>query len=128
MGNVLSLYSKKEIEKKLKSCDLGLARGSVALAEPSPLWSVAFDYLVAILRQLLSHCRIIHVGSTAVPGCWAKLILDIIIWPDPGSTFQEESERLVEAGFTAKGEYGIPGRSSFNFYDAEGILDYAHNV
>lgn len=128
MGSVLSLYSKKEIEKKLKSCALGLARGNVALAELFPLWSVAFDCLAAILRQLLPHFRIVHAGSTAVAGCWAKPILDIIIWPDSGSIFQEERERLVETGITAKGEYGIPGRSFLNFYDAEGILDYAHNV
>ena len=54
-----------------------------------------------------------HVGSTAVPGCEAKPIIDIAVSISDEGKVAECVPLLAGLGYTYKGENGIPGRHYF---------------
>jgi GrpB-like predicted nucleotidyltransferase (UPF0157 family) len=101
---------------------LGLSSGSVELAPPDPTWAVAFAAerarLVAAVRPL--PLTLEHVGSTAVPGLPAKPILDLLGGHPPGADPVGYVAACEAAGFTYRGEYGVPGRHYFVRDDAAG--------
>ena len=101
---------------------LGLFSGSVALAPPDPRWTTAFaaarDRLVAAADPL--PLALEHVGSTAVPGLPSKPILDLLGGHPPGADPLAYVAAFEAAGFTHRGEYGIPGRHYFVRDDAAG--------
>ena len=52
------------------------------LVEHKDAWESRYDEMEARLRHVLSECPvkvISHVGSTAIPGIWAKDIVDILV-------------------------------------------------
>jgi GrpB-like predicted nucleotidyltransferase (UPF0157 family) len=59
-----------------------------------------------------------HVGSTAVPGLWAKPVLDIDIIIDNENELAAITKKLQALGYLSKGEQGIPGRFAFRQSDA----------
>jgi len=67
-----------------------------------------------------------HVGSTSIPGCLAKPILDLLVIHSQNLDFQQEAQALEALGFTHKGAYGIEGRNYFNFYNVDKTWDYTH--
>lgn len=119
---------KSRIIKHLSDSGLGLERGTVALVSYNSLWAEAFDFLQAEVAQVVKpfHIDIEHVGSTAIVGCLAKPILDILIVFEAGRDFADETKGLAQLGFLAKGPYGIPGRHYFNFYSDNGSIEYTH--
>ena len=54
-----------------------------------------------------------HVGSTAVPGLWAKPIIDLDVIISSRMRFPEVRDRLAELGYAHRGNLEIPGRESF---------------
>ena len=77
-----------------------------------PSWPSRYRQEAALLREALGDClvEIHHIGSTSVPGLWAKPIIDIL----PVVTAVEEADRrraaLETLGYEYLGEFGIPGR------------------
>ena len=77
-----------------------------------PSWPSRYRREAALLREALGDClvEIHHIGSTSVPGLWAKPIIDIL----PVVTAVEEADRrraaLEALGYEYLGEFGIPGR------------------
>ena len=77
-----------------------------------PSWPSRYRREAALLREALGDClvEIHHIGSTSVPGLWAKPIIDIL----PVVTAVEEADRrraaLDALGYEYLGEFGIPGR------------------
>ena len=77
-----------------------------------PSWPSRYRREAALLREALGDClvEIHHIGSTSVPGLWAKPIIDI----RPVVTAVEEADRrraaLEALGYEYLGEFGIPGR------------------
>ncbi len=59
----------------------------------------------------LSFCTE-HVGSTAIPGCAAKPIVDLVVVVGPPDK-DEAISRLAAAGYVHKGDGGITGRERF---------------
>lgn len=90
----------------LRGTELGVRRGTVELAEPSPRWAQAFDGIVAALEPArpAEALAIEHIGSTSVPGLPAKPILDLAIGQQPGSSPQPLHEWLMSAGHLYRGE------------------------
>ena len=83
-----------------------------------PDWPRQFQREAVAIRAALGELllEIEHVGSTAVPGLEAKLIIDLIAYVP---TFEDGFacvEPLVGLGYEADGEYGIDGRHSFRRY------------
>lgn len=56
--------------------------------------------------------RISHIGSTAVPGLWAKPIVDILLEAAPGAEWAPMKRSLLENGYLCMSQSA--GRISFN--------------
>lgn len=62
-----------------------------------------------------------HIGSTAIPGIFAKPIIDILVVVDSLATIEAKSSAMCELGYEALGEHGIVGRRYFRKNSANGI-------
>jgi GrpB-like predicted nucleotidyltransferase (UPF0157 family) len=78
-------------------------------------WKVEFEELKRGFLKTLDGLKldIQHVGSTAIPGVFAKPILDIDIIIDNKMLLDKISARLEEIGYINKGEQGVSGRFAF---------------
>lgn len=81
----------------------------------NPQWKTNFEQLQQILLQLLDGLPVTieHVGSTSIPGMYAKPILDIDIILHQKEFLTTVSTRLEQAGYRSKGEQGIAERFAF---------------
>ncbi|MCH3971655.1 MAG: GrpB family protein [Oscillospiraceae bacterium] len=78
-------------------------------------WPAEFEKACRALALALggSALSIEHVGSTAVPGLWAKPILDIDVVIPSMNNFSTVCRKLEVAGYRHEGDLGIPGREAF---------------
>ena len=83
-------------------------------------WPNEFEREAERLRLLIGDelVAIHHIGSTSVPGLPAKPIIDLIPITRDIGRIDDCTPLLVDAGYKAWGEYGIPGRRFFT-KDAE---------
>lgn len=81
----------------------------------SPGWPAAFTLEAERLRGLLGDTivAIHHIGSTSVPGLAAKPIIDLLPLVRDINQVDALTPRMVQAGYKAWGEYGLPGRRYF---------------
>ena len=93
-----------------------------------PAWKEQFEELRCRLHELLdgAEVSILHFGSTAVEGMWAKPTIDIMILVKDISVIDCYSAVLSSHGFCPKGENGIPGRRYFKKYGPDGVNHIAH--
>ncbi len=85
----------------------------------SSRWPEEFGKIRDVLARSLGN-RILgieHVGSTAVPGLWAKPILDIDIIIETYDRFGPAAECLATLGYVHEGNLGIIGREAFAYHD-----------
>ncbi len=54
-----------------------------------------------------------HIGSTAIPGIKAKLVIDILVEVKDIEGVDQYNHKMKELGYKAMGEYGIPKRRFF---------------
>ncbi|MEU5683855.1 GrpB family protein [Streptomyces venezuelae] len=88
---------------------------SIVISDHTPHWADQFRQLHA---QLAPHVEDIsvsieHVGSTAVPGCAAKPIIDVDIVVADASVMPTLIARLTDRGYRHEGDLGITGREAF---------------
>ena len=78
----------------------------------NPDWPSMYRAEANILQTILGEVlfRIHHAGSTSVPGLHAKPIIDIVAEVRDLQKLDLLDDKMIEAGYTPKGEYGIPGR------------------
>lgn len=77
-------------------------------------WPESFLLLKNELQRAISmHHEIQHVGSTSIPGMYAKPIIDIDIAIENKTDFPEIKMELAHIGYTHEGDQGIPGREVF---------------
>jgi GrpB-like predicted nucleotidyltransferase (UPF0157 family) len=96
---------------------LGLEPGTVRVVSYDRAWpdlySVEAARVIDVLAQNDVTLVLEHTGSTAVPGLAAKPIVDMLA----GRALDQPREPLIEAlqsaGYTYRGEQGIPGRDFF---------------
>jgi GrpB-like predicted nucleotidyltransferase (UPF0157 family) len=74
---------------------------------------LAADEIERLRCALGAHFPFEHFGSTSVPGCDAKPVIDLLVgvsvWPAPA----EVRASLVQLGYEDLGEAGIPSRLYF---------------
>lgn len=91
------------------------------LVEPyNQLWPIQFEVLKHNYEEALAGVPIIsieHVGSTSVPGLWAKPIIDIDVVV-AGEHYHEAISALVNYGYASRGDLGIEGRWAFEAVNA----------
>jgi GrpB-like predicted nucleotidyltransferase (UPF0157 family) len=62
-----------------------------------------------------------HIGSTAIPGIFAKPIIDILLEVDDIIRLDVQRAAMEQLGYEAMGEFGIPGRRYFRRDNASDI-------
>lgn len=86
----------------------------IEVVEYDPGWPEVYEGLRGQVARALDglHFCMEHVGSTAIPGCAAKPIVDLVAVV--GCRDKDEAiSRLAAAGYVHKGDGGIPGREAF---------------
>ncbi|MBM7167580.1 GrpB family protein [Streptomyces sp. G44] len=89
--------------------------GMIVVRDYDPQWSERFE---GLRQRLAPHvadlgASIEHVGSTAVPGCAAKPIIDLDIVVSEDAVLAELIPRLAGLGYRHEGDLGIRGREAF---------------
>lgn len=94
---------------------LGLEKGIVQIVPYDPAWQMLYVLEKAELCIAIGHLilDIQHIGSTAVPGCDAKPIIDIAISIADLGIVEACVPLLEQLGYEYKGENGILGRHYF---------------
>ena len=88
------------------------AMRKVELTPYDPAWPDEFSKEAASIKEILgAHCLAIHhIGSTAIPGCSAKPIIDILPVVADLTHVDSLNSEFEKLGYQCEGEYGIPGR------------------
>ena len=81
----------------------------------TPDWPKMFLAARGELTEALGKeiLELYHIGSTAVRGISAKPVIDMLAVVDSIETADSWIPALAKLGYTALGEYGIPGRRFF---------------
>ena len=93
------------------------------IAPHHPRWAVAFAEEASALRTAMpgTILAVHHIGSTAIPGIFAKPVVDILCAVSDLRDVESAAEKLADLGYLAKGEYGIEGRRYFQKKDLAGM-------
>lgn len=95
----------------------------VAVVPPDPLWRAQFVREARVVAQALGGLAhtLHHIGSTAIEGIHAKPVIDMLLLvPDLGA-LDARAAALQQAGYEAKGEYGIAQRRYFRKSTPQGV-------
>uniref|UniRef100_UPI00288C0A1B GrpB family protein n=1 Tax=uncultured Abiotrophia sp. TaxID=316094 RepID=UPI00288C0A1B len=74
----------------------------IFLVAPKDQWETNYQEMAVRLEQVLGDLplvRISHIGSTAIPGIWAKDIVDVLVELAPQADLRLASDRLIQSGF-----------------------------
>lgn len=95
----------------------------VRVVPPDPTWKAWFEAEANLIRSALGGfpATIHHIGSTAIPGIYAKPVIDILLEVTDVAELDTRATGLVGLGYEALGEYGIPGRRYFRKNSAAGV-------
>lgn len=90
-----------------------------------PNWENEFARIKNELAPALSGTILAmeHVGSTSVPGLYAKPIIDIDIVIEK-VRFETVKERLATAGYFYLGDLGIAGREAFSYKNKPHLMEH----
>ena len=99
----------------------------VVVVAPDPGWRKGFEAEAVRLPSVFGEnlVEMHHIGSTAVPGLAAKPIIDILPVVRDINLVDALNDALAALGYTARGEFGLPGRRYFT-RDENGTR--THNV
>lgn len=88
---------------------------AIRIVECDPQWPMAFAAMRHVLTRVLGALALAieHVGSTAVPGLAAKLILDLDVVIASPVHLPEAIRALARLGYFHQGDLGIVGREAF---------------
>ncbi len=93
-----------------------------------PQWPRLFQVEAARLAAIFGEeiVAVRHMGSTAVPGLWAKPVIDIMPIVRDIERIDGYNDLMLALGYLPKGEYGIPGRRFFNLDSGDRRLFNVH--
>jgi GrpB-like predicted nucleotidyltransferase (UPF0157 family) len=100
-----------------------MANMRVLVVPPDPTWSIAFTWAAADAAPAFGTNLVAlhHIGSTSIPGIYAKAIIDMLAVVADVTAVDACNPALARLGYVAKGEFGIPGRRYFFRNDASGV-------
>lgn len=86
-------------------------------------WKQDYELEAVKIRAALSGTLVIlhHIGSTAIPGIYAKPIIDILAEVISLEALDANPDGMRALGYEAMGEFGIPGRRYFRKDDSDGV-------
>jgi len=89
-------------------------------------WAGEYQKEAGQIQQVFGDelLEIYHIGSTAIPGIYAKPIIDILVGVKDIQRVDSFNPQMEMLGYQAWGEYGIPGRRYF----PKGLILRTHQV
>ena len=95
----------------------------VKVVPHDPQWREAFKIESERVTAALGEnvVTVHHVGSTAIPGIYAKPIIDLLVEVKDIALIDEQSSSMESLGYEAMGEFGIAGRRYFRKDSQEGV-------
>jgi|LSQX01.2.fsa_nt_gb GrpB-like predicted nucleotidyltransferase (UPF0157 family) len=90
-------------------------------------WPAAYEREKALLTATLGAVVLAshHIGSTAIPGMWAKPIIDILLVVTSLDTLDLLDDDMIALAYLPRGENGIPGR---RYYRKGSEAVHTHHV
>lgn len=87
----------------------------IYIEEYNPEWAGQYEYEKEQLCNALGDAvlGIEHIGSTSIPGIWAKPIVDIMIGVKSLPLEKSQICKVIELGYEYLGEAGVSGRIYF---------------
>ena len=87
----------------------------IYIEEYNPEWAGQYEYEKEQLCNALGDAvlGIEHIGSTSIPGIWAKTIVDIMIGVKSLPLEKSQICKVIELGYEYLGEAGVSGRIYF---------------
>jgi len=104
------------IEGVFEMWAMGVTSRVITVEDYDPAWPEWFKTIHGYVWPSVADLavRIDHVGSTSVPGLAAKPIIDMDIVVRGDEEVRPAIEMLSEIGYRWRGDFGIPGRESFD--------------
>jgi len=98
---------------------------TIIVAPYDPNWANEFERIKSELLPMLADVTlsIEHVGSTSVPGLYAKPIIDIDIVIEK-ENFTEVVTQLAKIGYAHIGDLGITGREVFKYENKPHLMEH----
>lgn len=87
----------------------------VKMVPHSTRWAGQFKRAAQRLRSILGDevVAVDHIGSTSIPGIYAKPIIDILVEVRDIARVDAYNAAMARYNYHARGEFGIPGRRFF---------------
>lgn len=100
----------------------------VEVVPPNPAWRSEFEAESRRIASVMGEnvVTIHHIGSTAIPGIYAKPVIDFLIEVKAIAKIDEQTAAMATLGYEAMGEFGLPGRRYFRKNRSPDIR--THNV
>jgi len=98
----------------------------VEVVPHNPLWEKQFLFEAENIKNILKDqiVNIHHIGSTSIPGIYAKPIIDILVEVQNIDKVDDYNEEMSIIGYISRGEWGISGRRYF----IKGLYERTHHV
>jgi GrpB-like predicted nucleotidyltransferase (UPF0157 family) len=95
----------------------------VEVVPHDPKWKEAFEIEAKQVAKALDKnvVAIHHIGSTAIPGIYAKPIIDLLVEVEDIVKVDEQNPAMELLVYEVMGEYGIPDRRFFRKDNKEGV-------
>jgi GrpB-like predicted nucleotidyltransferase (UPF0157 family) len=95
----------------------------VEVLSHDPRWRHDFEKEKSLITVALGQnlVEMYHIGSTSIPGIFAKPTIDILLEVNSFEYLETEPSPLARIGYEAMGEFGIPGRQYFRKTNAQGV-------
>lgn len=79
-------------------------------------WPQMFEDEASKIKAVMNEniVRIHHIGSTSIPGMYAKPVIDILVEVHSIERVNLFNKEMMELGYDPKGENGIPNRRYFS--------------
>jgi len=100
----------------------------VEVVSHDPAWRREFEIEAKEIRRVLEDnlVAIHHIGSTAIPGIHAKPVIDFLVEVEDLVRLDDQTRKMIDLGYEAMGEFGIPGRRYFRKDSSPGTR--THNI
>jgi GrpB-like predicted nucleotidyltransferase (UPF0157 family) len=102
----------------------------VIVAPPDPTWPAAFAESAAQAATALGTNLLVihHIGSTSIPGIYAKPVIDMLGVVTDLAAVDDRNPQLQFMGYVPRGKLGIPGRRYFHRNNAAGLRTHQIHI
>lgn len=102
----------------------------VEVVPHNPRWRNEFEAEAKHIAAALGEnvVTIHHIGSTAIPGIYAKPIIDVLVEVKDITGVDGQSAAMQSLGYEVMGEFGISGRRYFRKNNQDGVRTHHIHV